>query len=155
MTSADVDAASRLIVGVFDEAIAPLYTEQGVREFLAYADPAAMAARLTDGHFGLLAFAGDDLVGVTEVRQSSHLAMFFVATDRQRSGLGRELMRRTLEVCRTERPELVSFSVNSSPNSVTAYQRFGFVATGTERTEHGIRFIPMVLDLRPDSGRSA
>jgi hypothetical protein len=35
------------------------------------------------------------------------------------------------------------FTVSSSPNAVSAYERLGFRITGSEQCVHGIRFVPM------------
>ncbi|RYD87086.1 MAG: GNAT family N-acetyltransferase [Sphingobacteriales bacterium] len=40
------------------------------------------------------------------------------------------------------------FTVSSSPNAVSAYQRLGFRVAGSEQCIHGIRFVPMTLKHR-------
>ena len=35
------------------------------------------------------------------------------------------------------------FTVSSSPNAVSAYERLGFRITSSEQCVHGIRFVPM------------
>jgi len=50
-------------------------------------------------------------------------------------------------------PELSEVNVHSSPNAVDAYERLGFQATGPQKLEHGISFIPMRLRTeKVDSG---
>ena len=66
--------------------------------------------------------------------------MLFVLPAHQRAGVGRAL----LDILRRENPDS-EFTVNSSPNAVSAYQRFGFEATGPETATSGIRFVPMRL----------
>ncbi len=56
-------------------------------------------------------------------------------------------MRRSIEICRTRKPDIDKFTVNSSPNAVKAYRKMGFKAIGDERIENGIWFIPMELSL--------
>jgi GNAT superfamily N-acetyltransferase len=148
LEDADAPAASRLIEEVFSQDIAPVYSPEGAREFLAYADSGGLAERAHQGHVTLLACDFEEIVAVAEMRENSHLAMFFVAKRWQRRGVGRELLRRAVEICRHDRPGLVAISVNASPNALGAYERLGFVAEGPEMTLNGIRFTPMTLDLR-------
>jgi GNAT superfamily N-acetyltransferase len=144
----DIEAASRLVLEVFDEAIAPYYSPEGVRVFHSYASPEAMARRAgQEDHFTVLACAGDEIVGVAEVRDDHHVAMLFVSTRLQRGGVGRQLLRRVIETCVKTNPGLEALELHSSPNSVAAYETMGFVATGPERTVNGIRFTPMSLRL--------
>jgi GNAT superfamily N-acetyltransferase len=147
MQDDDVEAVSRLITEVFAADIAPLYGEEGVQEFLAYSAPDKLKQRSRRDHFVLLACHGDDIVAVAEMRTNNHLALFFVSRSRQRQGVGRELLRRAIDLCSRELPDLDAITVNASPNAVAAYERLGFVADGAERTEHGIRFTPMLLRL--------
>jgi hypothetical protein len=62
--------------------------------------------------------------------------MLFVQSSLQRSGIARALLASAGDAnC--------EFTVNSSPNAVSAYERLGFRITGSEQCVHGIRFIPM------------
>ena len=70
------------------------------------------------------------------LRAPRHVAMLFVRSSLQRSGIARALLASAGDVnC--------EFTVNSSPNAVAAYERLGFRVTGSEQCVHGIRFIPM------------
>ena len=151
MTPEDAAAVSQLVTQVFDAAIAPLYSPEGVREFHAYAAPEAIQERAGANHFVALAESDSMLAGVAEVRDNSHLAMFFIAEGFQRIGLGRELLSRVVATCLMSKPELESMTVHASPNSIGAYERLGFVATGPEETVNGIRLTPMVLHLETEA----
>lgn len=135
---------------VFSEFVAPLYTQEGVDEFLRYVDPELMARRVKINHFTLLAEDGGNLVGAIEVRDFNHVSLLFVARDAQRQGIARQLLHEALEISRRNRADLTEVSVHSSPNAVDAYERLGFQAEGPERVEHGIRFIPMKLRIGND-----
>jgi hypothetical protein len=70
------------------------------------------------------------------LREPCHVAMLFIRSSLQRSGVGRGLLAFAGDTnC--------EFTVNSSPNTVAAYKRLGFRVTGSEQCVHGIRFIPM------------
>lgn len=136
-----------LVERVFIRFIAPYYSEEGVNEFLTYVQPHLLAARYLTNHFVVVSYHSNKLIGMIEARDSGHISLLFVDEAFQRKGIGKELVRRSLEICRRDRPELRTVTVHSSPNAVSAYERFGFEPEGPERIENGIRFVPMVLDV--------
>jgi GNAT superfamily N-acetyltransferase len=136
-----------LVCRVFDECIAPEYEANGVREFHDYVYPEGLAARAAQGHFVLLAEARGELVGALEVRDHQHVSLLFVDKKLQRRGIARSLLKAAVGICLMGAPGVRELTVNSSPNSVPAYERLGFTATGPEETVNGIRFVPMVLAL--------
>jgi len=133
---------------VFSEFVAPLYENEGVDEFSRYIDPILLAKRSKGNHFTLLAEDAGNLVGVIELRDFNHISLLFVVTSAQRRGIAKHLLHEALEMARSNKPDLSEVSVHSSPNAVDAYERLGFKAEGTEKLEHGIRYIPMRLHLR-------
>ena len=148
MTAAGAPDASRIAIEAFDQAIAPLYGPEGVREFHEYATPGALASRLNDGNFTLLATEGARLVGMAEVRGPQPPRNVFVSSGVRRNGTGRLLLARLVELCRT--PGLTWKPSPSTPHQLRQRVRTpGFMATGEERTEHGIRSTPMELRLAP------
>jgi GNAT superfamily N-acetyltransferase len=149
----DAEAAARLVGDVFGEYVAPLYDARGVAEFLAYASREAFAQRLSGGHVGFVAESERGvLVGLVELRDPCHLSLLFVSGERQRQGIGRELVGRAVAYCRQSNPEIPVMTVNASPNSVGAYDRLGFRPTGPEEERDGIRFVPMVMSLGASDG---
>lgn len=142
-----------LIVPVFTEFIGRRYPPEGVREFLGYVDPGALRKRFLSNHFTLVATSHDRIVGVIEVRDNSHVCLLFVHERMHGRGIGRTLLTRAIERCRRDRPDLTALDVNSSPNSVEVYTRFGFVPVGPKKTVNGITFVPMVLTINEGSDR--
>ena len=129
-------AAATLAREVFDQFVAPHYQPEGVTEFHRYASADALSQRHGSGHVTYVAARGGELVGMLHLRVPCHVAMLFVQSSRQRSGIARALLASAGDAnC--------EFTVNSSPNAATAYERLGFRATGSEQCVHGIRFIPM------------
>lgn len=136
-----------LVNRVFDVRVATEYTEEGVRTFLAYVESENLAKRVQHDHFVLVAELRGALVGMIEMRKSAHVSLLFVEVPAQRKGIGRELLRRSLLLSHENRPEVEKITVHSAPSAVPAYEGLGFHITGSEQMEHGIRFIPMILDL--------
>jgi ribosomal protein S18 acetylase RimI-like enzyme len=135
----------RLIKECFDRFIAPLYPEEGVHEFHSYIEPEAIAQRLRENHTLLIALESTKgrIVGALLLRAPSHISMFFVSSEFQGRGIGKQLFHLASEICRKTDPSLANISVNASPNSVEFYERLGFVAHGEEQIINGIRFLPM------------
>lgn len=137
-----------LIERVFKGSVAPLYSEQSVSEFLSYVRPGSIPLRLKQDHFVLVAAQGGRIVGVAEVRDRHHISLLFVDSEFQKRGIGRELVRHTLEMASESRTARPAVTVNSSPNAVHFYERFGFESCGPEQTIDGVSFIPMILRSR-------
>jgi GNAT superfamily N-acetyltransferase len=129
-------AAATLAREVFDQFIAPYYQAEGVTEFHRYASADALSLRHMTGHVTYVAERSGELVGMLHLRAPYHVAMLFVQSSLQRSGIGRALLACAGDV-------KCQFTVNSSPNAVAAYERLGFRPTGSEQCVNGIRFIPM------------
>ena len=143
MEPGDEERVCRLVRQVFNDFVAPLYAQEGVEEFLRYADPGLMAKRAQSNHLALIAEANGELIGAIEMRDFNHISLLFVAREKQRQGIGRQLLQEALTIARRYEPGLSEVDVHSSPNAVDAYERLGFQAVGPEELENGISFIPM------------
>jgi GNAT superfamily N-acetyltransferase len=141
MVPGEEHLVSQLALDIFDRAVAPEFSKNGVREFRRYAAPKALARRAEGDHFVLVAEEQGTLVGMIEVRRYHHVAMLF--TTRSGRGIGRQLLRQALTVCRAHSPDLERITVHSAPSAVPAYERLGFTPEGAERVENGIRYVPM------------
>ena len=64
-----------LVSMVFNEFVAPLYSQEGVSEFMKYAYVDELAERIKAGNFVLSAKSGNDIIGVVEVRENNHVAL--------------------------------------------------------------------------------
>jgi GNAT superfamily N-acetyltransferase len=133
-------AVSSFAREVFDQFIAPHYQTEGVAEFHRYASAEGLSQRHESGHITLVAEHSGALVGMLHLRELRHVSMLFVQSSRQRGGIARGLL--AAAGAQTGATDC-EFTVNSSPNAVSAYERLGFRITGPERCVHGIRFVPM------------
>jgi len=146
---------SDLATRVFNEFIAPDYSVEGVQEFLRYVRPEPIAQRAQADHFVLLAVAGAELAGVIELREWNHISLLFVDQPYLRQGIARQLVQRSLEICRSQRPDPAEITVNSSPYAVPIYVKLGFEPVGAEQTRNGIRFVPMKMTVSPRTRATA
>ena len=147
MKSTEEERVCDLIQLVFNEFVAPHYSQKGVQEFLRYIDPVLLAVRIQSNHFILLAESGDELAGMIEVRHWNHISLLFIDGRFHRMGIARELIIKALEICKGECLDLSAVTVNSSPNAIEAYEKLGFHVEGPELMEHGIRFVRMRMYL--------
>ena len=134
---------SHLIKELFDELIAPEFSEQGREEFLKYIAPEHIAQRQGQGHFIILAKDGEKIVGMIEIRDYNHISLLFVDKEYQHQGISRNLFEQAKEKILHENSETKEISVNSSTFALKAYEHLGFKQTGEKATINGITFIPM------------
>jgi GNAT superfamily N-acetyltransferase len=145
MEPGEEEEVSDLIAAVFHEFIGCHYPPEGVREFLGYIRPELIRDRFLLNHFTLVAVQNGRIVGMTEVRDTNHVSLFFVVKELHGRGIGRGLFEKALSICREKGPDVAVIDVNSSPNSVGVYESLGFYRTGPEQTKNGITFVPMVF----------
>jgi GNAT superfamily N-acetyltransferase len=139
-----------LVSRVFHQFVAPLYSEDGVAEFMKYLDPSRLADRAKGDSFVRVAESNNQIIGVIAVKDGSHIALFFVSAEHQGKGIGRKLLSQAVQKCISNNPDLTWITVNSSPNAVAVYRRLGFRETSEERTVNGIRHVPMALEVTLD-----
>lgn len=142
-----------LVLKIFDEFVAPQYSQEGVAEFKKFVCADVLVDRLRAGNIVLLAELRKRIVGVIEIRENSHIALLFVEKSHQRMGIAKELIRKSIKICKERKSDIQKITVNSSPNAFTAYQNIGFKKIEEEKVVNGIRFIPMELILN-NHGRS-
>lgn len=135
-----------LVRQVFDSNVAPTYSDEGNEEFYKYLKMEDFIKRIQTNHHVFVAKdSANTIVGILELRASSHISLLFVRDDLQRSGIGRTLVEHAVSVAKSA--GVASLSVNSSPNAVSGYESYGFRGESGEQVTNGIRFVPMTMDL--------
>ncbi len=111
--------------------------------------------KIIEGQRFYLGFLDDVLVGVSAMRDDSHLVHFFVGTRYQGRGYARQLWLRTLQDP-VRRANTRYFTLNATRCAVSVYMRLGFRATGPEGlSPHGVLTTPMALTLPALPGKRA
>lgn len=136
----EIATVSLLAREVFDQFVASHYQTEGVAEFHRYASAEALSQRHKSGYITLVAEHSGELIGMLHLRDRRHVSMLFVHSSRQRGGIARGLLAAAGALAGDTDCE---FTISSSPNAVSAYERLGFRITGSEQCIHGIRFVPM------------
>lgn len=139
MTADEIELALDLAWEVFLQFEAPDYTQEGVEVFFKSLNDMKWLSMLR--MFG--AFWKGEMVGMIATRNNgSHIALFFVRAEHQKTGVGRKLFNYILQ------KNLSNFlTVNSSPYAVAIYRHFGFQDMHEEQEVKGVRFTPMKLQL--------
>ncbi len=143
----EVAAAAGLVGTVFAKYVAPGYTDEGIKNFLSFVEPAAVARRLAERSFMLVAVLGSELAGVVEVRDNSHITLLFVREEFHRRGIARRLVEKAVGRSMFACCYLTRVTVHSAPYAVPAYERMGFCRLGPEKEKGGIRYTPMARAL--------
>ena len=137
LTDAEIPAALSLVWEVFCAYEAPVYSEQGTREFYKCLHDEDYLAGIT--YYG--AFDGKTPVGAVGIRaEQGHICFFFVKGAYHRKGIGTKLFAKLLDDSAGS-----TITLNSSPYGLPFYKALGFIPTGPEQTVNGIRFTPMQL----------
>jgi GNAT superfamily N-acetyltransferase len=122
---------------VFLQFEAPEYPAEGVKEFYNSIHNPSYLSQLEV----FAAYDGNEMAGVIATRnQGSHIALFFVKSEYQGKGIGRQLFDVVAHRCPAN-----AMTVFSSPYAVPIYHKLGFLDTDTEKTTNGIRYTPMEI----------
>lgn len=143
---AELSAAIEKVVEVFSEFVRPDLTEGGWTKLLEYLDTGAAIARAGD-HVTIGAFDGGALVGVLEIRRTTHISLLVVDKRNFGRGVARRLLTEACERCHQADASIEQLTVNASRYAIEAYRRLGFLETAEEMVVDGIRFTPMALSL--------
>lgn len=143
----DLKAINQLVERVFDQFVAPGFSNEGVEHFKRYIDLDLIRARFDNNHVIFIAEELDtrQIVGMLEVRNNDHVSLFFVDKAYMGQNIGRMLTSAAFEHCVLAGKSMIT--VNSSPNAVDIYKKLGFVMTDQEQTMDGVRFVPMKVEL--------
>jgi GNAT superfamily N-acetyltransferase len=143
----EIQTVSELVFRSFRNNVAAYYSEEGAETFFNYTNPKELAERRQKDHFFLVAVRDRQIIGMIEIRNNNHISLLFVEPLRQYQGVGKKLLEKAVAIIRQADPQALSLTVNSSPNSVEAYKRFGFAPTDSFQEKNGIQFLPMMLEI--------
>jgi len=138
---------TKLIRRVYDEFVAPDYTDDGNEFFYDWISPEKIADRQKQ-HVNLYtATINSEIVGMIEIRENKNISLLFVDKDYHGKGIAKGLFLTALKECLAKDNSLDKFYVHASPYSIPAYERLGFKKTREMHEEHGIKYLPMEMEL--------
>jgi ribosomal-protein-alanine N-acetyltransferase len=145
MAAGEELAVFGLVLRSFDRFVRRDFSEAGVAEFIRTVRSVVMEH--AEGHRITVAERDGRIVGMVDMRDSSHISLFFVEPGEGGRGIGRALLDTALTAGAGSDGASPAVTVNSSPWAVSVYGRLGFVATGPEIERNGIRAVPMARRL--------
>lgn len=135
---------SILIKKVYDEFVAPDYSDEGNTFFYDFIQPKNILERQKRYPAILVAKYNSKIVGMIELRDNSYISLLFVEKEFQGQGIARSLYREALHVLIPLDLRPTQFYVHASPYSIPMYRKLGFCETDSMKEEHGIKYLPMV-----------
>ncbi|MFD1383071.1 GNAT family N-acetyltransferase [Rhodanobacter aciditrophus] len=130
-------------MAAFTLSVAGTVSEEGIATFATIASPDAFLNRMSRGDYLTLVAEIDGVIeGVSALKDGHHLAMLFVRPERQKSGIGRQLLRSLIENVTVD-----TMTVRASLSSVTAYEKYGFELSGDIGESAGLAYQPLELVL--------
>lgn len=145
--SGEEDVVCKIVIDCFNQFIAPGYSDEGIREFTNYVKPDLLRKRLKNGNYSFVALDKDEIVGVIEMRNISHISLLFVKKEYQKMGIAKKLLELSIDKSKNINHSIIVIEVNSSPYAVKIYEHMGFITIDVEQVVNGIRFVPMNLTL--------
>lgn len=144
---AEINSFAALVNNVFDEFVGNDYSDEGKNSFKDYLKPEAISTRLTEktSRF-FIAKIESELVGVLEIKNKSHVSLFFVKKEFQKQGIGKKLFADYKKLLQQNNPEIKIMDVNSSFYAEPIYAKLGFARTDSPQEKNGIKYIPMKLE---------
>lgn len=142
LAAEDLDTAMALVRDVFMQFEAPGYSRRGIAEFMDFISPVFMRSMMDSGEILLWGcYLDGHIAGVAALRPPGHVSLLFVGADYHRRGIARQLT--DCMVQSAAEAGCSRITVHAAPYALRAYRRMGFVESGPERVENGLRFIPM------------
>ncbi|MDE6065131.1 MAG: GNAT family N-acetyltransferase [Lachnospiraceae bacterium] len=143
----ELDMAFALIWRVFQQFVAPDYTDEGVyhfyKEFITgqnFRDKFLDNRQMMYGSFD-----DDRLIGVLSISNSNHISCLFVDGNYHRKGVATKLLLKVTAKLKQQGAKKIK--LNATPYAIPFYHAIGFADIGTENVYHGIRYTPMELSL--------
>lgn len=136
----ELESAAALMLRVYDESHFSPAERDAFAQGLSPAVFGSLFARKLLTGYG--AWMDRELVGVLVLRENNHLSQLFVLPDRQRRGIGRQLVEAALG---RQTGRVTVFAAHSS---VGFYEKMGFVADPKRQDAHRQDTIPMVRPAR-------
>jgi GNAT superfamily N-acetyltransferase len=142
-TPADFPSIIELIRDTFYTFIAPNYSEEGKQTFETYIQLDRLLNRQHNHQVYIALSSMKSLLGIIEIRENSHISLFFTSRHHLGEGIGTALFQLAKKICLSHNPQLSEITVFSSPFAIDIYKKLGFIATSETTIKNGMEFTPM------------
>jgi ribosomal protein S18 acetylase RimI-like enzyme len=140
----EVNLFSNIVNNVFNEFVGKDYSEEGNKTFNEYIEPKNIMERLNnkDNYF-FIAKYNNEIIGMLEIRNKDHIALFFVRKEFHNKGVGKILFDNYITMIKQENTGINAINVNSSIYAEKIYSKLGFIKIDEIKEKDGIKYIPM------------
>lgn len=119
------------------------YTNEGIRNFHDFVNDERLHRLFQCGKYELyVAQDEDQIIGMISKRDLKHISLLFVDSAYHRKGVGKALI--TYLADRLLADGIQNMTVNAAPYGIGFYHKVGFMDTGCEIENDGIRYTPMI-----------
>ena len=149
MQPEEAEVVSKIALTAFATIDGKGFTPEGKAAFSNYAKPNALASRLNLGHSVKLAIFDSQIVGMVEIRDASHICMFFVLPEYINNGIGTKLLSHAIAQARKEKlkTKAKQITVHAADDSIQFYSKRGFYVSAARQVRDGISFTTMAFPL--------
>jgi len=144
----DEEELSNLIKRVYDEFVAPDYSEEGNKFFTNFIVAKNFILRYKQkNNIILIAEVNNCKVGMIEIRDNNHISLLFVEKEHHGEGIAKQLYYEALIKCKKKDKNLNKFYVHASPFSIPIYEKLGFNKTDEMQEQFGLIYLPMEMEV--------
>ena len=149
MKELELNATLNLVKDVFDEFDGVDYEEEGIENFYKYIDEKSIRTKIDSGEMVVLVARTtyNQIIGTIAVTADNHISLLFINKDFQRKGIGTNLLKFAINVCKYNDESIKEITVNSSPFAIDFYHKYGFEDMDELKVKDGIIYLPMTLNV--------
>lgn len=147
MKELELKATLNLIKDVFDEFNREDFDEDGVENFYNFIEESTIKNKIDSGEMIILVArtSYNQIIGAIAVSSENHINLLFIKKDFQKKGIGTNLLKFAINVCKYNDKYLDKITVNSSSFAIEFYHKYGFEDLDEMQKKDGIEFLPMAL----------
>lgn len=149
MQEDELDDTLALIKDVFDEFNYDDYDEEGVESFYKFIDEKYIKKQLKSGNMIILVARTNykEVIGAAGISVENHISLLFVDKKFHKKGIGTNLLKFAINVCKYNDEYIEKVTVNSSPYAIDFYRKYGFEDLSKLQECDGIKFLPMAYKI--------
>jgi ribosomal protein S18 acetylase RimI-like enzyme len=132
-----------LVRDVYNEFVSKDYSDIGNKTFFEYVNTIEIEKRMNEGNWFYVCIKDSKIVGVLEVRNKNHIALFFVDNKYQKQNIGRDLFNYYLKDLQSKKVNIDYIEVNSSIYAKEIYMKLGFKLESDLQETNGIKYYYM------------
>ncbi len=141
----ELPATLDLVKKVFDEFVGIDYEQEGIESFYNFINLESIRTRIKSQNMIILVARTTEnlIIGMVAISAENHISLLFVDKRFHRKGIGKNLLKFAIDICKYNDEEIEKITVNSSPCSVAFYHNCDFEDLASMQKEDGIEFTPM------------